>query len=124
MDTGLQLIQIERLDQIIVRPGVQSSDTIGNLIMGRQNDYRRDVLFEADLLENVQTAAIRQPEIQKHKAVIHPCQTRQSAFLVFSQINSMVVPHHVRAHSIREDWIIFHKQNTQRRFISFIRFEL
>ena len=39
--TGDQLSHVEGLDQIIVGSGVQPSNTVGNLITGRQDQHRQ-----------------------------------------------------------------------------------
>ncbi|MNL44799.1 hypothetical protein D3C87_1673960 [compost metagenome] len=42
-----KLVEIEGLDQIVVRSGIQSGNPVGHLVVRRQNDHRRRVVSVA-----------------------------------------------------------------------------
>ena len=63
---GLQLIQIERLDQIVVGPGVQSFDPLGQAVARGQDQGRRR---SARTGQQGAAIAIRQAEVDDHGVV-------------------------------------------------------
>ena len=58
-----QFRESERLDQIVVRTGVETAYAIFDRSFGRQNEHRHSVTASTELTEGLQTALPRQHEI-------------------------------------------------------------
>ncbi len=79
-NAGSQLVEIEGLAQVVVRPGVQALDAIGDGVSGGQQDDRRRGLAGADVREEVQAGTIGQHPVQ-HDGAEHPGAQRGARLL-------------------------------------------
>ncbi|MNT44340.1 hypothetical protein D3C72_1808620 [compost metagenome] len=74
----VQLVKLEWLDDVVVRARVQALDPFAQAVPRGQDQDRRRVVARAQLLQDGQSAAVGQSQIQQHgaEAVLHQCQAR------------------------------------------------
>src|SRR5450759_5204688 len=64
-DSRVELVRGERLDQVVVRAGVQQGDDLRSFVAGADHDHR-DVTHRADHREQRCTVEVRQTEVEQH----------------------------------------------------------
>ena len=64
---GEQLVEGERLDEIIVGSSIQTDDALMNAVTSRDHENRNVDLFVSEPRQYLQTAEIWKPQIQKHE---------------------------------------------------------
>ena len=68
-DPGRQFAEVEGLDEIVVRAGVQPLDPVRDLVERGQDDDGRDVAAAAQRLQEADAPAVRQHEIEQDEIV-------------------------------------------------------
>jgi D-alanyl-D-alanine carboxypeptidase/D-alanyl-D-alanine-endopeptidase (penicillin-binding protein 4) len=64
-----ELVQAEGLGQVVVGARVEPGDAVGNGVARRDDQHAHPVAGPADLLQQVEAALARQPEVEQHQAV-------------------------------------------------------
>ena len=66
----VQLFQRKRLNQVVIRAGIQAADAVINGIAGGEDQHRLAELLPSHARQEVQTVFIRQAEVENHQAVV------------------------------------------------------
>ncbi|MCY1465698.1 hypothetical protein D9M71_838850 [compost metagenome] len=61
-----EFAQVERLEQVIVGPGLQAVDPVGDRIAGGEDQHRQLQAVVPQLLQELESVFVRQPEVQHH----------------------------------------------------------
>jgi hypothetical protein len=84
---GMKLIEIKRLDDVVVRASVETGYPAVQMVARRNDHHGRGVAPLAQSPEDLQTALIGQPEIEKEEAVFGITQSRQAIRTTIDPIN-------------------------------------
>jgi len=66
-DPGQQLVEGERLDQVVVGAGVEPDHPVGDGVAGRQQDHRQPVVGGPQAADHLQPAQPRHHHIEDHQ---------------------------------------------------------
>lgn len=66
MQTGAQLAQIERFEQVVVGTGLQPGDAVADAVAGSQHQYRQCFATLPQPLQQLEAVFIGQAQIQHH----------------------------------------------------------
>ena len=70
MQAGDQLVERERLDQIIVGAGVQRLDAVGYLVARRQHQHARAAAAGGQAAQHADAVQPRQHQVEHHQLVV------------------------------------------------------
>ena len=79
VEPGDQLLQVERLDDVVVGPGPQSGDPVGDFVPRRENADRQVLAVAAQLLDHLDPGDPRQAEVEHHDVRSGRCRQTASA---------------------------------------------
>ena len=68
-DAGRELVEIERLAEIVVGAGVEPGDAVRHLVAGGQQEHGRRVAAPAHLRQHVEAGAVGQHEVEHDRRV-------------------------------------------------------
>ncbi|MNT06450.1 hypothetical protein D3C72_1411160 [compost metagenome] len=68
-DAGKQLVEVIRLDDVVVRPVVQPGDTVGNGVTRSGNQHRYAHLSGAHAAQHLQAIHAGQAQVQQHQVI-------------------------------------------------------
>ena len=63
-DARLQLAEVEGLDQVVVGPGIESGDPVGNGVARGEDQHRRRVVAPPQGTQHLEPGEPRQPEVE------------------------------------------------------------
>jgi hypothetical protein len=109
-----ELVQIERLYDVIVRAAVKAGDAIVDGVARGENEHRRLVSPRAHPLQEFEAGEARQPEIQDHRAIRCVLQSELRGDAVFHPIHGEARLSEAHVHAIAQQPIVLDKENTHR----------
>lgn len=104
---GAEFVEIERLDEIIVRAGVETFHAIRDGIACRDDQHRQRVRAGAQRLQHVEAVALGQAEVEQHQVVGLAADGRERGLAVLHPIDRKAVRAQRLAHALGDHPVIF-----------------
>jgi len=106
----LQFEQIEGFGQVVVGAGVEPGDLVGAAVARRENQYRQRIAAFAQVLQQPQTIALRQAEVENAGliGVVEQCQA--CGFSVTYPVDGVVGQLQAGTYAVTKQVIVFHQQ--------------
>ena len=106
-----QFGEVERLDQIVVGPGIEPLYAVGQLIHRRQDDGRRDIPPAAQVAQEADAAAIGQHQVQQQKIIGSTADMVSRRIQPRDPVHRMALGRDMVAHGLAKNRIILDQQN-------------
>jgi len=113
MDARGKLSEVERLDDVVVRAGIQALDALGYLISRRKNDDMRLVAALPHLPQQAHAISVREVEVQKDERIACRIGKRRGLAKRPCPIDGMAVRGQMVTDGGSDRAIVFHQHQTQ-----------
>jgi hypothetical protein len=110
---GQHLVEIEWLDDVVIRAGIEACNPLLNLIARREDDDGRGAAALAHGTQDVETVALREPEIQNHQIENRILQGRIRALPIGDPIDGIVTLPQGSLQPLRNHSVVFNEQHAQ-----------
>ena len=82
LDPGQQLGEGKRLDQVVIRAGIQTADTVGDRVASGQHEHRRFDAALAERFQDIETVPARKTEVEEDEVEpLGNCLVREKTLL-------------------------------------------
>src|SRR5436190_18663996 len=105
-----ELAEIERFDQVIVRPGLQAGDTVGDRVSRGKHQYRDGAPRPAQPAAHLTAVDIRQHHIEDNEAIRAFSSHRQALFAARCRVSAIPRLLQAAANRLRYALFIFHQK--------------
>ena len=112
---GQQLVERKRLDEIIVRPGVEPVHAVGHAVFRREEDDRRLIAALAHLRQERKAVHARHHHIEHDGVILRALQIVQRLHAVKAGVDAVALGSKCFGEDAVEVLFIFHDQNTHTR---------
>ena len=110
-----KLIKRKRLDEIIIRPGVEPAHAVGYAVFRREEDDRRLAAALAHLRQERKAVHARHHHIEHNGVILRALQIIQSLYAIETGVNAVALGSERFGENAVEVLFIFHDQNTHTR---------
>ena len=116
MKTRDQFVEIERLEQIVVRPGTQPGDAIFHRVTCGQHQHRQGHVIRAPALQQTHAILVGQTEIENHHVTMHCRQRGLGLRCGFHTVHCQAARTQAGLDAVGNQIIIFNQQYPHKLF--------
>ncbi len=98
------------MSKIVVCPVVERADAVLNLIPGGDDDHWQLIALSAQLLQDLQTGAVGQIEIQHYRLISCARQVDIRCPPIFDPVDRMAFQREYRFEAIPQQLVVFYQQ--------------
>ncbi|MNO92222.1 hypothetical protein D3C76_837900 [compost metagenome] len=113
---GLELVEVERLDQIVVGAGIQPGDAVAGGVAGGEHQHWNGGAAGAQALQHAQAVQARQAEVEQQQVEGFLAQGVQGAGAVLQPVDGVALLAQAGAHAFAEGDVVFHEQQAHQGF--------
>jgi 16S rRNA (guanine527-N7)-methyltransferase len=111
-DPSRQLVQVERLDQVVIGAGVEPLDAIGDGIASGDDQNRQSLASGAQCLQHLQAVFSRKPQVQQGEVERLGAQDTISGFAVVDPVDGKAVSLQARANGLADHRVVFDQEQS------------
>ena len=112
---GQQLVERKRLDEIVIRPGVEPAHAVGYAVLRREKQHRRLVAALAHLRQERKAVHARHHHIEHDGVILRALQIVQRLHAVKAGVDAVAFGCECFGENAVEVLFIFHDQNAHTR---------
>ena len=113
---GVQLVELERLDEVVVGAGVQAGDAVAERVARGEHDHRRRVLARAQRAQHVEAAApllrVGQAEVEQHEVEALRRERRVRGPRVVDPVDRIALVAQGLAQAVADHAVVFDQQQS------------
>ena len=107
-----QLIQVERLDQVVIRAGIQALHAVGDGIARGDDENRQFLPMRAGRGEDLETSLARQAEIEQQQVESLRTQHLRSGLAVVHPVHGEALAPQALADRLTDHGVVFYQQQS------------
>ncbi len=110
-----ELVQRERLDQVVIGAQVEHAHALGQAVAGGHHQHRQAIAALTQALQHIAAIQLRQAQVQHQQCVLGRAQCRVGVRAVVDVVNHVPLPAQRGAQAGGDIRVVFSNQNAHAR---------